>query len=94
MNRKTLTLGKFYDNYRLYERRRFNTGKRAYDRDKEIEQDYIVYDKIVENLNLTDNMKLALEYRIAGLSYTEIGRKLGRAQSTVLNTLLKCVNGY
>ncbi len=27
---------------------------------EEIKQDYTVYDKIVESLNLTDNMKIAL----------------------------------
>lgn len=48
-----------------------------------VEQDYTEYDKIVESLNLTDNMKTALECRITGLSYPEIGRILGRVQSTV-----------
>ncbi|MCM1296780.1 MAG: hypothetical protein NC311_14680 [Muribaculaceae bacterium] len=50
---------------------------------EEEQQDYTEYDKIVESLNLTDNMKTALECRITGLSYPEIGRILGRVQSTV-----------
>ena len=32
-------------------------------------QDYTAYDKIVESLNLTDNMRIALECRIKGLSF-------------------------
>lgn len=46
-------------------------------------------DEIVENLNLTDNMKVALECRMAGLSYPEIGRILGRVQSTVYEYFIK-----
>ncbi len=34
---------------------------------EEITQDYTVYDSIVEKLNLTDNMRTALECRMAGL---------------------------
>ena len=33
----------------------------------ETPQDYTLYDKIVESLNLTDNMRIALECRIKGL---------------------------
>lgn len=56
---------------------------------EEIEYDYTHCDEIVENLNLTDNMKLALECRMAGLSYPEIGRILERAQSTVFEYFIK-----
>ena len=55
----------------------------------ENDDDYIKYDEIVENLNLTDNMKLALECRMAGLSYPEIGRIIGRVQSTVYEYFIK-----
>lgn len=51
--------------------------------------DYTQCDEIVENLNLTDNMKLALDCRMAGLSYPEIGRILGRVQSTVYEYFTK-----
>lgn len=56
---------------------------------EEIDYDYTHCDEIVENLNLTDNMKLALECRMAGLSYPEIGRILERAQSTVYEYFIK-----
>ena len=61
---------------------------------EEVEQDYTVYDNIVNSLNLTDNMKLALECRIAGLSYPEIGRILGRVQSTVYEYFTKMRQRY
>lgn len=61
---------------------------------KEIQQDYTNYDKIVNSLNLTDNMRTALECRIAGLSYPEIGRILERAQSTVYEYFLKMRQRY
>ena len=41
---------------------------------EEVQQDYEQCDKIVESL--TDNMRVALECRMAGLSYPEIGRIL------------------
>lgn len=56
---------------------------------EELDCDYSQCDEIVENLNLTDNMKLALECRMAGLSYPEIGRILGRVQSTVYEYFIK-----
>ena len=43
---------------------------------EEVQQDYEQCYKIVESLNLTDNMRIALECRMAGLSYPEIGRIL------------------
>jgi len=61
---------------------------------EEVKQDYTVYDKIVESLNLTDNMRAALECRIAGLSYPEIGRILGRVQSTVYEYFTKMRQRY
>lgn len=61
---------------------------------EEIDSDYSQCDEIVENLNLTDNMKLALECRMAGLSYPEIGRVLERAQSTVFEYFIKMRQRY
>ena len=46
-------------------------------------KDYTAYDSIVDSLNLTDNMRIALECRQNGLSYPEIATILERAQSTV-----------
>ena len=60
----------------------------------ELEQDYTVADKIVEALNLTDNMKTALQCRMAGLSYPEIGRILERAQATVFEYFVKMRQRY
>ena len=61
---------------------------------EEIEQDYEQCDKIVESLNLTDNMRIALECRMAGLSYPEIGRILERAQATVYEHFIKMRQRY
>ena len=61
---------------------------------EEVKRDYTVYDKIVESLNLTDNMRLALECRMSGLSYPEIGRILERAQSTVFEYFIKMRQRY
>lgn len=61
---------------------------------EEMLQDYTVYDKIVESLNLTDNMRIALECRIKGLSFPEIGRVLSRAQSTVFEYFIKMRQRY
>ena len=44
----------------------------SYEIKEEIIQGYTVYDTIIESLNLTDNMKIALECRQNGLSYPEI----------------------
>ncbi len=56
---------------------------------EEVKQDYEQCDRIVESLNLTDNMRIALECRMAGLSYPEIGRILERAQATVYEYFIK-----
>ena len=61
---------------------------------EEIEQDYEQCDKIVESLNRTDNMRRALECRMAGLSYPEIGRILERAQATVYEYFIKMRQRY
>lgn len=61
---------------------------------EEVEHDYTRCDKIVESLNLTDNMRIALECRMAGLSYPEIGKILGRVQSTVFEYFIKMRQRY
>ena len=57
-------------------------------------QDYTKYDKIIESLNLTDNMRIALDCRINGLSFPEIGRVLSRTQSTVFEYFVKMRHRY
>lgn len=52
-------------------------------------EDYSRTDEIVSSLNLTENMTLALEHRMAGMSYPEIGRLLSRATSTVYEYFTK-----
>lgn len=47
------------------------------------EQYYTRVDEIVASLNLTENMSLALDYRMSGLSYPEIAKLLSRAVSTI-----------
>ncbi len=86
MNRKTR------DNYRNV---CYDALTPLYDElQEETTQDYIAYDKIVESLNLTDNMRIALECRIKGLSFPEIGRVLNRAQSTVFEYFIKMRQRY
>ncbi len=66
----------------------------SFELQEESEQDYSAADNIVENLNLTDNMKTALQCRMAGLSYPEIGRILERAQATVFEYFVKMRQRY
>ena len=66
----------------------------SYEIKEEVMQDYTTYDKILDSLNLTDNMRIALECRIKGLSYPEIGRVLSRATSTVFEYFLKMRQRY
>ena len=47
------------------------------------EQDYAKADEIAAALNLTENMSLALDCRMSGMSYPEIAKRLSRAVSTV-----------
>ena len=78
---------------------KYSTGKRCqnlettvvveFDEPHETETDYEQADAIVESLNLTENMTLALEHRMAGMSYPEIGRLLSRATSTVYEYFTK-----
>lgn len=66
----------------------------SYEIKEEVVQDYTVYDTIVKNLNLTENMRIALECRQNGLSYPEIGRVLSRAQATVYEYFIKMRKRY
>ena len=66
----------------------------SYEIKEEVAQDYTVYDIIVESLNLTENMRIALECRQNGLSYPEIGRVLSRAQATVYEYFIKMRQRY
>ena len=66
----------------------------SYEIKEEIEQDYTLYEKIVSSLNLTENMRIALECRQNGLSYPEIGRVLSRAQATVYEYFIKMRQRY
>ncbi len=61
---------------------------------EEVTQDYTLYEKIVASLNLTENMRIALECRQNGLSYPEIGKVLSRAQSTVYEYFIKMRQRY
>ena len=61
---------------------------------EEVAQDYTLYEKIVTSLNLTENMRIALECRQNGLSYPEIGRVLSRAQATVYEYFIKMRKRY
>ncbi len=66
----------------------------SYETMDEFMQDYTLYEKIVSSLNLTENMRIALECRVKGLSYPEIGRVLSRAQSTVFEYFIKMRQRY
>ena len=66
----------------------------SYEIKEEVSQDYTLYEKIVSGLNLTENMRIALECRQNGLSYPEIGRVLSRAQATVYEYFIKMRQRY
>lgn len=65
-----------------------------YETPEEVMQDYTLCEKIVASLNLTENMRIALECRQNGLSYPEIGRVLSRAQATVYEYFIKMRQRY
>lgn len=62
--------------------------------EEDVVKDYTVYDAIVDSLNLTENMRIALECRQNGLSYPEIAAILERAQSTVFEYFIKMRQRY
>lgn len=68
----------------------------SYEPSYEIKEEvaYTLYEKIVSSLNLTENMRIALECSQNGLSYPEIGRVLSRAQATVYKYFIKMRQRY
>ena len=58
-------------------------GEISYMEETEEEQDDSHVDEITTALNLTENMSVALDCRMSGMSYPEIARRLSRAVSTV-----------
>ena len=62
--------------------------------EEDVAKDYTVYDSIVDSLNLTENMRIALECRQNELSYPEIAAILERAQSTVFEYFIKMRQRY
>lgn len=66
----------------------------SYEIKKEVAQDYSLYEKIIASLNLSENMRIALECRQNGLIYPEKGRVLSRAQATVCEYFIKMRQRY
>ena len=58
------------------------------------EEDYSLVDAVIASLNLTENMNLALNYRMSGMSYPEIAKLLSRATSTVYEYFEKMRQKY
>lgn len=71
-----------------------SVSEASYEIKEEVTQDYSLYEKIVSSLNLTENMRIALECRQNGLSYPEIGKVLSRTQSTVFEYFIKMRQRY
>ena len=83
------------DNYRSVSLETLTTvGESSCEIEEDVVKDYTIYDSIVESLNLTDNMRIALECRQNGLSYPEIAAILERAQSTVFEYFIKMRQRY
>ncbi len=62
--------------------------------EEDVVKDYTAYESIVDSLNLTNNMRIALECKQSGLSYPEIAAVLDRAQSTVFEYFIKMRQRY
>lgn len=58
------------------------------------EKDYSIVDAVIASLNLTENMNLALDYRMSGMSYPDIAKMLSRATSTVYEYFIKMRQRY
>ena len=58
------------------------------------EEDYSLADAVVASLNLTENMNLALDYRMSGMSYPDIAKTLSRATSSVYEYFIKMRQRY
>ena len=77
--------------YVKLEKAKMKTGNAAEETE---EEDYSFVDAVVASLNLTENMNLALDYRMSGMSYPDIGRMLSRATSTVYEYFIKMRQRY
>ena len=53
------------------------------------EEDYALVDAVIASLNLTENMNLALDYRISGMRYPDIAKMMSRATSTVYEYFMR-----
>ena len=53
------------------------------------EKDYSLVDAVIASLNLTENMNLALDYRMSGMSYPDIAKMMSRATSTVYEYFMR-----
>ena len=58
------------------------------------EEDYSIVDAVIASLNLTENMNLALDYRMSGMNYPDIAKMLSRATSTVYEYFIKMRQRY
>lgn len=89
VNRKTS------DNYRSISYDNLTRSKEPrVEIEDEINQDYTKYEQIVESLDLTENMRIALNCHMSGLSYPEIGKVISRAQSIVFEYFIKMRKRY
>ena len=85
---------------------RYRTAKRCIDiervktklqyliEDAEEEEDYSLVDAVIASLNLTENMNLALDYRMSGMSYPAIAKMMSKATATVYEYLVKVRQRY
>lgn len=58
------------------------------------EEDYSLVDAVIASLRLTEEMNLALDYRMSGMSYPDIAKILSRATSTVYEYFTKMRQRY
>lgn len=77
--------------YVKLEKAKMKTGNAAEETE---EEDYSFVDAVVASLNLTENMNLALDYRMSGMSYPDIAKTLSRATSTVYEYFIKMRQRY
>ena len=49
---------------------------------------------MIASLNLTENMNLALDYRMSGMSYPAIAKMMSKATATVYEYLVKVRQKY
>ena len=85
---------------------RYRTAKRCIDLERvktklqyiaeetEEEEDYSIVDAVIASLNLTENMNLALDYRMSGMSYPAIAKMMSKATATVYEYLVKVRQRY